>query len=110
MASKFTTSNSAGWLMAGPVVALLAIFTVLPFFMALIFSFTDLRLISPNAPRFVGLGNYEQLLGIGFLTIEPKRDATGAVERDAKGEHLYPPVRSFTRGNPTYPHLAGLRE
>lgn len=110
MASKFTVSNRAGWLMAGPVVALLAIFTVLPFILAIGFSFTDQRLVSPNAPQFVGLANYQQLLGMGVLTIEPERDADGSVLLDDKGDRTYASVRSFTRGNPDFEHLSGMRE
>ncbi|MFK3781454.1 carbohydrate ABC transporter permease [Agrobacterium sp. NPDC089420] len=110
MASKFTTSNRAGWFMAGPVAALLAVFTVLPFFMAVGFSFTDQRLISPNAPRFVGLANYQQLLGVGVLTLQPNRDANGSVQLNDKGERTYPALRTFTRGNPEYQYLSGMRE
>jgi multiple sugar transport system permease protein len=110
MASKFTTSNSAGWLMAGPVVVLLATFTVLPFLLALAISFTDQRLVSPNAPRFVGLANYQKLLGLGFLTLEPKRDANGTVQLNENGERSYPSLRSFTRVNPDYQYLSGMHE
>jgi len=96
--------------MAGPVVALLAIFTVLPFFLAMAFSLTDQRLVSPNAPQFVGLDNYQQLLGVGLLTLEPERDAQGVALVDDSAERIYPSIRSFTRGNANYQHLSGMRE
>ncbi|MFB9948974.1 carbohydrate ABC transporter permease [Rhizobium puerariae] len=110
MASKFTISNRAGWLMAGPVVLLLLVFTVLPFVLAFIYSFTDQRLVSPNAPRFVGLANYQQLLGVGMLTLEPERGPDGTIKRNDAGDATYPSIRSFTRANPDYPHLTGMRE
>lgn len=50
MASKFTRSNSAGWLMAGPAAFLMALFVVVPFLFAILLSFTNQRLVSPTRP------------------------------------------------------------
>lgn len=52
------------WLFAAPAVALLGLFLVLPFLLALGFSFTDQRLITHDNidTAFVGLRNYERLL------------------------------------------------
>lgn len=110
MASKFTRSNSSGWLMAGPAAVLIGIFVVLPFVFAIIFSFTNQRLISPNPTQFVGLSNYEQLLGMNVLTLEPERDDTGAVIRGEDGALQYPSLRYYTRNNADYPQYDGLRE
>lgn len=55
------------WLFAGPGVALLGLFLVVPFLLASWLSFTDQRLV-PHAilgTRFVGLRNYVRLLGDG---------------------------------------------
>jgi len=110
MASKFTRSNRVGWLMAGPAAFLIAAFVVLPFIFAIILSFTNQRLISPNPTEFIGLSNYEQLLGVGVLSLEPERDAAGAVLRDAEGVPSYKALRSYTRNNPEYPQFDGMRE
>jgi multiple sugar transport system permease protein len=110
MASKFTRSNSTGWLMAGPAAALMGLFIVLPFLFAIGLSFTNQRLISPNPTQFVGLSNYSQLLGVGVLTLGPERDDTGNVLRAADGAPTYPALRSFTRNNPDYPQFDGMRE
>ena len=110
MASKFIRSNRIGWLMAGPAALLMAIFVVLPFVFAIGLSFTNQRLISPNPTQFVGLANYEQLLGVGVLTLEPERDNAGAVIRDESGALTYPALRSFTRNNADYPQYDGMRE
>ena len=110
MASKFTRSNRAGWLMAGPAALLMTVFVVLPFIFAIVLSFTNQRLISPNPTEFTGLANYQQLLGVGLLTLEPERDAAGAVVRDESGASKYPAVRSYTRNNPQYPQYDGMRE
>lgn len=110
MASKFTRSNSTGWLMAGPAAALMGLFIVLPFLFAIGLSFTNQRLISPNPTQFVGLSNYSQLLGLGLLTLDPERDETGTVLREADGTPSYPALRGFTRNNPDYPQLDGMRE
>lgn len=52
------------WLFAGPGLALLALFLVLPFLLAVAFSFTDLHLFTNPAlgTRAVGLRNYTRLL------------------------------------------------
>ena len=108
--SKLTQSDFAGWSFALPGLVLVAVFIILPFFVGIGLSLTNQRLISPNPPQFVGLANYRSLLGLAMLTIEPERDATGAVIRDEAGEIQYPRVRSFTRRNPDFPHLAGMRQ
>ena len=110
MASKLTTSNRAGWLFALPGFGLITMFIVVPFFFAFWLSLTNQRLISPNPTEFVGLKNYEQLLSIGILELEPERDDSGAVIRDAEGNPQYPRVRSITRKNPDYPQYDGMRE
>ena len=110
MASKLTTSNRAGWLFALPGFGLIAMFIVVPFFFAFWLSLTNQRLISPNPTEFVGMANYERLLSIGILEIEPERDDSGVALRDDDGEIIYPRVRSFTRNNPDYPEYAGMRE
>ncbi|HEV2516244.1 MAG TPA: sugar ABC transporter permease [Devosia sp.] len=96
--------------MAGPAAFLIAAFVVLPFIFAIILSFTNQRLISPNPTQFTGLSNYEQLLGVGILSLEPERDAAGAVLRDADGAPSYKALRSYTRNNPEYPQFDGMRE
>ncbi|MCL1692415.1 MAG: sugar ABC transporter permease [Actinomycetia bacterium] len=46
------------WLFILPAGILLTLFIVFPFVLAIVFSFTNQRLISPLATRFVGLENY----------------------------------------------------
>jgi multiple sugar transport system permease protein len=97
--------------MAGPAFGLMALFIILPFFLAFWFSLTTQRLVSPNPTEYVGLANYRDLLGIGILTLEPERDAdTGEIVRDDDGAPEYPRLRSFTRNNPDYPQLEGMQE
>ena len=108
--SKLTQSNRSGWLMALPGFGLIAVFIILPFFLAFGLSFTNQRLISPNPTEYVGLANYKQLLGMGMLRIAPEMDDSGQVVLDEAGDIQYPRVRTFTRNNPDYPHLSGMRE
>ena len=110
MASKFLQSNRTGWLMAGPALALIAGFIILPFFLAIGFSFTNQRLVSPTPAVFTGLDNYRQLLGVGYLHLDPVKDAAGAVKITADGTPEYPALRAYTRNNPDYPSLSGMRE
>ncbi len=109
MASKLTRSDRAGWLMAFPGAGLIALFIILPFFLAFAFSLTNQRLASPNPTEYVGFENYSDLLGLSVFTLEPERDDAGnAVVED--GEIQYPRLRNFTRNNPDYPNLQGKRE
>lgn len=110
MASRLTISNRAGWLMALPGFGLIGLFIILPFVLAFVLSFTNQRLVSPNPTEWVGLSNYRSLLSVGVLHLEPERDADGAVVADAEGLPEYPRLRDFTRNNPDYPHLQGMRE
>lgn len=110
MASKFMKSNRTGWLMAGPAAFLIGAFVILPFVFAILLSFTNQRLISPNPTEFTGLANYSQLLGMSVLTLDPVRDEAGAVKLTAEGAAEYPALRSYTRNNPDYPNLNGMRE
>ena len=109
MASKLTTSNRAGWAFAIPAFGLIATFIILPFFFAFYLSLTDQRLVSPNPTRFVGLENYRDLLDVSVITLEPERDADGAIVRDDDGSVEYPRVRTVTRSSET-PQYRGMRE
>jgi multiple sugar transport system permease protein len=40
----------------------------------------------------------------------PELNEAGQIQRDENGEIVYPSLRSYTRNNPEYPHLDGLRE
>src|SRR6266566_10050403 len=56
------------WVYTAPALILLLIFLIIPFFIAIYFSFTNQRLISgPLRTNFVELRNYLQMLGDGSL-------------------------------------------
>lgn len=99
-----------GWLMAVPALLVLTLFLVIPFLMAFVMSFTNQRLVSPNPTEWVGMRNFERLLTVRLFTLEPERDESGAIVYDDKGKIAYPRLRTFTRKNPDYPELNGLRE
>lgn len=101
----------AGWLMASPAIVLILVFLIIPFFMAFGLAFTNQRLISPNPTEWVGLRNFQRLLTVRVLTLEPAVDeATGAPMLDEDGNLTYPRVREFTRDNPDFPQYSGLQE
>jgi multiple sugar transport system permease protein len=52
----------AGWLFSTPAIVLLLATVVLPFVLAGWFSLTNRRLISPLQTRYIGLGNYRDVL------------------------------------------------
>lgn len=109
--SKLQDSPGAGWVMALPAFLLLLTFLILPFVLAFTLSFTNQRLVSPNPTEFVGTRNFESLLGVGILPLQPVVDeTTHQIVRDDTGAPAYPSVRSLTRNNPDYPQYDGMRE
>ena len=109
MAKSLTRQSLAGWLFAGPAFFLIVLFLIVPFFMAVGFSFTNQRLVSPNPTEYVGTKNYERLFGISILTLEAQRDEKGQVVLK-DGEPQFPKLRSFTRNKKDYPEYHRKRE
>ncbi|WP_174802088.1 carbohydrate ABC transporter permease [Martelella limonii] len=109
MSRKLTENNGAGWAFAAPSTLLIGLFIILPFFLAIAFSLTDQRLISPNPTRYVGAENYRDLLGINVIRLEPEVGDDGQLARDKDGNLEYPRVRSLTRSD-DYPQYFGMRE
>ena len=99
----------AGWGFALPGFALIFFFIVVPFFFAFGFSLTNQRLISPNPTEYVGLENYENLLGAAVVTLEPLRDEGGQILREDDGQISYPRLRDLTRSE-EFPQYRGMRE
>lgn len=95
--------------MAGPAFSLIVVFLIVPFLMAIVFSFTNQRLVSPNPTEWVGTQNYDRLFGIALLTLEPERDETGDIKLK-DGEPVYPRLRNFTRKKDEYPQYFRKRE
>jgi multiple sugar transport system permease protein len=62
--SQERSESLMAWLFSAPALILLAVFLLIPFFMAVGLSFSDQRLIpNPNLPtQFIGLRNYARLL------------------------------------------------
>jgi multiple sugar transport system permease protein len=99
--TRRATHGRESWtamLMSAPALLGLLIFVVLPFVMAAVFSLTDQRLLSPNPTEFVGLRNYERLLAMTVVKIEPERDDAGKVVVGDDGRPSYPRLRSLERG------------
>ena len=46
------------WLMSSPALALLTLFLGIPILLTFVLSFTNIRLVSPTPPKFVGLNNF----------------------------------------------------
>jgi multiple sugar transport system permease protein len=98
-------------LLGGPAFILLLAFLIGPFFMGILFSFTDQRLVSPKPAEFAGGRNYERLLRLAVLPLDPIVDPrTGQLQRDDSGNLQYPRSRDFTRNPEKYPQYADLTE
>ena len=73
--SKFLAAqNRIGWLFIAPPVILFFLFTALPLIMAVYFSFTSYDII--NAPKWIGLRNYQRIWGDEFFWISLRNTAT----------------------------------
>jgi multiple sugar transport system permease protein len=70
---------------AGPALLLFGVFILLPLLLALGATFTNHRLVSPEPTRYVGLENYQRLLSLQVVEVEPLRDAAGVLLRDEEG-------------------------
>lgn len=98
-------------LLGGPAIVLLIMFLIGPFFMGIGYSFTNQRLISANPTEWVGLRNYQRLLSMSFLAVDPVVDAqSGQPLLDDEGNKQYPRSRDYTRNEVDYPQYASLRE
>ena len=61
------SESRVAWLFMLPAAVLLLLFIVVPFVFALVFSFTNQRLISPLPTKFVGLDNYVDIFTDGLF-------------------------------------------
>lgn len=90
--------KTAVW-MTLPAFVGLVVFIVLPFLLAIVFSFSNQRLMSPNPTEFVGLRNYDRLLSVRMISIPAGKDSAGKILRDDTGQPSYPRTRSIIREN-----------
>lgn len=91
------------WLMSAPALLALMLFVALPLITGFYWSTTNKRLISPLPTQSVGLQNYDSLLNLKIITIDPEVDEiTGQTKVDANGQLVYPRTRTILRSNPDY--------
>ncbi len=88
------------WLLFAPALVGIVLFVVLPFLLSAIFSLTNQRFVSPTPAQFVGTANYERLLKLSVVTVDP----TGYSD---SGEPEYPRVHTVIHARPD---LAGFSE
>lgn len=100
MAKKYSlTRPLTGYAMASPGAILLFMFVIVPFVLAIIFSFTNQRLTSKAGDvQFVGFSNYQKLLGAKIITVPSLKDDSGQVVIE-NGKVQYEKVRSVLRSN-----------
>jgi multiple sugar transport system permease protein len=109
MAKSLTRQTASGWLFAAPAFLLIIVFMILPFFMAINYSLTNQRLMSPNPAQYVGFDNWERLFGMSILTLDAKRNAAGDIIL-IDGEPEFPKLRSYTRDKKAFPEYFRKRE
>lgn len=64
--------------LAGPALALFATFVVLPFILAVAFSFSDVKLLQRGEVNWVGLDNYVRLFAVKVVTAPAYETESGA--------------------------------
>jgi multiple sugar transport system permease protein len=98
----FDQDTFFGWLLSSPALFLLMIFIIIPLVMGLGWSFTDKRLISPLPTEFIGFKNYENILAIKLISIDPIIDEAGLPQKDENGDIQFLSVRDIIRSDSTY--------
>jgi multiple sugar transport system permease protein len=88
------------WMLFAPALAGISLFVVLPFLLSAVLSFTNQRFVSPTPAELVGTANYERLLSLSTIVLDP-------IGYSETGEPEYPRVRSVIRANPS---LVGFSE
>lgn len=58
---RVSTSSWQGLVLAAPALILLILFLIIPVLLAFGLSFTNMRLVSPNPPEFIGLENFTRI-------------------------------------------------
>lgn len=100
----------AAWFLSLPAVLLILLFSIVPIFLALTLGFTDARLVSPEAPKNVGLSNFKTILGVDILTINAERNADGAIKIDEQNKVVYESLRKYTRIDSQWPRFRSKSE
>ena len=83
--------------MVAPALIGLLTFVVIPFLLAVSFSFTNQRLLSPNPTQFIGLENYARLFSVRLLPVQADRGGDGTLSKDEQGQLIFPRVRQIVR-------------
>lgn len=91
-----------GWLMGSPAFLGLILFIFVPFIMALVLSFSDQRLLSPNPTENVGFRNYDRLLAVTVLKQNAQHDEQQKLLLDEKGAPQFERLRTVLRKDPSY--------
>lgn len=77
-----------------PAAFLLVLFLIIPTLLAFGLSFTNARLVSPNAPEFTGITNFQRLLGVGVEEVDALRDVNGNLVVE-EGQPVFPTAREL---------------
>lgn len=86
--------NLAGWGLFGPAFIGIGLFLIAPFVLSIVLSFTNQRFVSPTPTEFIGTANYQRLLGVTMITVDP----IPGTETNAVPE--YPRTREIIRSRP----------
>jgi multiple sugar transport system permease protein len=85
--------NLPAWGLFGPALVGITLFLFAPFILSIVLSLTNQRFVSPNPTEFVGAANYQRLLSVTMITLDPLPGAEGA-------EPEFPRSRDVIRSRP----------
>ncbi|MBI9043975.1 MAG: sugar ABC transporter permease, partial [Anaerolineaceae bacterium] len=99
----YKKESRTAWLISMPALIGLGVFVILPLILGTYWSFTNKRLISSQPPKFVGFQNYDRLLSINIISLEPEMDSvTGEIQLDSEGNIIYPRTRDILNSTSRY--------
>ena len=78
------------------------LFLILPFLMAFVLTLSDARRMSRGTTDFVGLRNYERVLGVTMMVQNPIADEDGKPALDDQGANQFERIRNITRTQEKY--------
>lgn len=82
------------WILFAPALTGIALFVVLPFLFSAYFSVTNQRFVSPTPAALVGTANYERLLHLNVITLDPIAGTEGSAPE-------YPRTRTIIKQMPS---------
>jgi multiple sugar transport system permease protein len=87
-------SQLSAWRLFGPALVGITVFLFAPFVLSIVLSLTNQRFVSPNPTEFIGVANYQRLLSVTMITLDPLPSSEEGAEPE------FPRSRDVIRSRP----------